>query len=54
MINKLKTAFGCKTNREFAKKLGVNESTVSRWDKKGFHGSTERIIKLLLEKINNG
>jgi hypothetical protein len=51
MITKIKKALGCKTNRELALLLDVDESTVSRWNKNGFHKSTERLILLLLNKI---
>jgi transcriptional regulator with XRE-family HTH domain len=54
MIKKIKKALGCKTNRELALLLDVAESTVSRWDKKGFHRSTERLLLLLLNQINKG
>lgn len=50
MINKIKKALGCKTNRELALLLDVEESTVSRWKKQGFHKSTERLILLLLRE----
>jgi len=54
MIKKIKKALDCKTNRELALILNVEESTVSRWKKKGFHKSTERLLLLLLNRIENG
>lgn len=51
IISKLKELFKCKSSRELATKLQVNESTISRWQKKGFSRSITRLITLLLEKI---
>lgn len=52
MIDKIKEALDCKTNRELAKKLNVDESLISRWDHKGWRKSTERLLKLLLDRID--
>ena len=51
MIPKIKKALGCKTNRELALLLDVPESTVSRWKKQGFHRSTERVMSLMILKV---
>ncbi len=53
LIQKIKTVLGCKTARELAKILGVDESQISKIKKTGFHGKgTEKLINLLLDKIN--
>jgi len=49
MIEEIKKALDCKTDSELARLLDVDRSTVSRWRIKGFHQSTERLIKLLLQ-----
>ena len=54
LVKRIKTALDCKTGRELAKKLGVHETHICRLKKTGFHGeSTEKLINLLLEKIEN-
>ena len=54
MIGQIKKILGCVTNRELAALLQVDESTVSRWGKRGFHKSTERLIKTLIDRFENG
>ncbi|NIA28321.1 MAG: hypothetical protein GWP06_00235 [Actinobacteria bacterium] len=49
MIKKIKTALGIKTNRELAALLEVHESQTTRWNKHGFHKSTEALLNLLLD-----
>ena len=52
MIKKIKTALGLKTNRELAVLLGVHESQITRWNKSGFHKSTEALLTLILDFKN--
>jgi|GEM_PF-2233798 len=54
MIEKIKSALSCKTNRELANLLGVHESQITRWKKSGFHKSTEAVFKLILELPEKG
>jgi len=62
VMERIKLALHCKKNIDLAKKIddahgveitqNVHESTISRWDKKGFPKTTETIITLLLDKID--
>ena len=52
MITEIKNALGIKTNRELAKLLRINESQITRWNKSGFHKSTEALLELLLDIID--
>ena len=54
MIKKIKVALDIKTNRELAALVGVHESQITRWNKSGFHKSTESLLTLLLELAENG
>ena len=53
MIKKIKKALGLKTNQELAGLLGVHKTQITRWNKDGFHKSTETLINLLLERIKD-
>ena len=53
MIKKIKKVLGLKTNRELASLLGVHESQITRWNKSGFHKSTEALLNLILEFAEN-
>lgn len=54
MITKIKEALNCKNDSELARLLNINRSRISYWKNKGFHKSTESLLKLLLEEIENG
>ena len=53
MITKLKKALDCKNDSELARKIGVNRSRISYWKTNGFHKSTENLLKLLLDKMDD-
>jgi len=51
MIKRIKKTLGLKTNRELSKLLKIHESQITRWSKTGFHGSTEKLLNILLSEI---
>jgi transcriptional regulator with XRE-family HTH domain len=50
-LDEIAAALGVKP-RSLSKRLGVDRSQVARWRKNGFHPSTERLIRALMESID--
>jgi len=51
MLEEIKKALYCKNDSELARKLKIDRSRVCNWRRKGWHNSTEALLKSLLEKI---
>ena len=60
MIKKIKKALDCKTDQELLDKLTliagkrIAKRQLQRWQDDGFPLSTEALLKLLLNRIENG